>query len=87
MKTTAIYLKIPLRLSKLIDELIIKEGYASKQEFIREIIRNVVVQRKKEEFHKTLEELRKKAKFRGSPILTKSEKNKIIKEYAKEKGF
>lgn len=88
MKTEAIYLKLPENLLKNIDALIEGEGYTSRQEYIREIIRQAVIQHRIQEFHKNLEELRKKAKVkRKSPILTKTEKDEIIKEYAKEKGF
>ena len=87
-KTEAIYLKLPETLSKWLDSIVAEEGYTSKQEFIREIVRQAVTQYKIQEFHKTLDELHKKVKVkRVSPILTKSEKDKISKEYFKKKGF
>jgi metal-responsive CopG/Arc/MetJ family transcriptional regulator len=88
MKTGALYLKLPKNLLRSIDALIAEAGYTSRQEFVREVIRQAITQHRIQEFHKTIELLRKKVKVkRNSPILTKAEKDEIIKEYAKEKGW
>jgi len=88
MKTGALYLKLPENLLKSIDTLIASEGYTSRQEFVRETIRQAITQHRIREFHRTVEELRKKVKVkRKSPILTKAEKDRIAKEYFKQRGF
>jgi metal-responsive CopG/Arc/MetJ family transcriptional regulator len=42
MRTEQILLKIPENLLKKIDEFVLREGYASRQEFIREAIREKI---------------------------------------------
>jgi Arc/MetJ-type ribon-helix-helix transcriptional regulator len=88
MKTEAIYLKLPETLLKGIDSVMDKEGYTSRQEFIREAVRSALVKYRIQLFHETVEKLKKKAKLRRtSPILTRREKDEIARDYLKEKGF
>jgi len=87
MKNEAIYLKLPETLLKGIDSVMDEEGYTSRQEFIREVVRHALAQYKIRLFHETVERLKKKANLRRiSPILTTEEKDRIAKKYFKEKG-
>lgn len=42
MRTEQVLVKLPLKLLQRVDEIVLEEGYASRQEFIRELIRERV---------------------------------------------
>jgi metal-responsive CopG/Arc/MetJ family transcriptional regulator len=70
------------------DQAVEEQGYTSRQEFIRETIRQVLIERKKQEVREVLARLRKKIKVKAtSPLLTKKEKDEVAQKYLKKRGF
>ena len=80
------YLKLPSKLLTFVDRIVEEEGYTSRQEFVRDILRQILLEYKKQELHKTASRLKSKSKVkRLSPLLTKSEKKEVITEYLKKR--
>ena len=83
----AIHLKLPQTLVKMLDEAVESEGYTSRQEFIREALRKIIVEHKKQEVRQVLERLRKKSMRGGSPLLTRREKDEVARRILAERGL
>ncbi len=72
-----------------VDEYIKKSGlYSSRNEFIRESIRERLIEIRKAQMTPALEAWREKMRSRGEiKMPTKDERDKIVTEYLKEKGI
>ena len=78
------------KLIEEIDTIIEKEGmYGSRNEFVREALREKVMEFRRLRARKVLKEIGKTAMERGwdGEMPTKEEREEITKEFLKEKGF
>ncbi len=78
------------RLIEEIDAIIEKEGmYGSRNEFVREALREKVMEFRRLRARKVLKEIGKTAMKRGwnGEMPTKEEREKLTKKFLKEKGF
>jgi Arc/MetJ-type ribon-helix-helix transcriptional regulator len=83
---------IPIQFQKpLVEEMetYVKEGlYSSKAEFVREAVRRMIIELRKQMFWQSMEMLKKLSKERGAkiktPFLTRKEKDEIFEELKKE---
>jgi len=70
-------------------EMYVKEGlYSSKAEFVREAVRRMIIELRKQMFWQDISALKKKSRSRGAkiktPFLTKEEKEKLFEEFEKK---
>ena len=83
---------IPIQFQKpLVEEMenYVKEGlYSSKAEFVRESVRRMIIELRKQMFWVGINKLKGKIKKKGvkikTPFLTKEQKEKIFEELKKE---
>ena len=78
------------KLIEEIDAIIEKESlYGSRNEFVREALREKVMEFRRLRARKVLKEIGKKAMEKGwnGEMLSKEERNKLADEFLKEKGF
>ena len=82
-------IKLQPRLVEQIDELVkVEHLYPSRNEFLREAVRVHLREVRRESIQAKTEELKKKAaKHPKSPLISREEKERIAKEFLKEKGL
>ena len=86
---------VPIQFQKqMVDqiEVYLDEGlYSSKAEFIREAVRDKLIEMRKKLFWARTEEIKKELKKKGvritSPFLTPEQKDKAFKEFARKHGL
>ena len=81
VKTVQLLLKLPDKLLQKMDEIVLEEGYASRQEFIRELIRERTRASARVEFIEEEVARRRKMRFGGSRSLPLKNRQAVSQAY------